>query len=318
MNQQMLQEILQQLELESEEPPISDDDSINDDYVYNETDDDLNVDIKSESIDKTNSSKENDSIAEKPVQDTANIKTNTVIKFKDEQEHECTTQILGRAGKATGKYKRCYNQKQPSRGVLRKRCSENMQQIYKRTPMPKCKFKKYDNSENSKNQNEENYTENVYKIEEVYENITDFFANVKQKELKYWEHNNVYNLVKNENQKCISLRWVLTSKESPEGYIPKARLVARGFEEDCLQNTDKESPSCSKDSSRTLFKVAAQNDWCLKSIDIKTAFLQGNLLNRDVFIQPLPEAKCAQTCIWKLNKCVYGLCDASLKWYSRI
>ena len=30
--------------------------------------------------------------------------------------------------------------KQPSRGVLRKRCSENMQQIYKRTPIPKCGF----------------------------------------------------------------------------------------------------------------------------------------------------------------------------------
>ena len=27
-------------------------------------------------------------------------------------------------------------QKQPSRSVLRKRCSENMQQIYRRTPMP--------------------------------------------------------------------------------------------------------------------------------------------------------------------------------------
>ena len=27
-------------------------------------------------------------------------------------------------------------QKQPSRGVLRKKCSENMQQIFKRTPMP--------------------------------------------------------------------------------------------------------------------------------------------------------------------------------------
>ena len=33
-------------------------------------------------------------------------------------------------------------QKQPSRGVLRKRCSQNMQQIYKRTPMPKCDFNK--------------------------------------------------------------------------------------------------------------------------------------------------------------------------------
>ena len=28
--------------------------------------------------------------------------------------------------------------KQLPRGVLRKRCSENMQQIYRRTPMPKC------------------------------------------------------------------------------------------------------------------------------------------------------------------------------------
>ena len=31
-------------------------------------------------------------------------------------------------------------QKQTSRGILRKRCSENMQQIYRRTTMPKCDF----------------------------------------------------------------------------------------------------------------------------------------------------------------------------------
>ena len=33
-------------------------------------------------------------------------------------------------------------QKQPLKGVLEKRCSENMQQIYRRTPMPKCDFNK--------------------------------------------------------------------------------------------------------------------------------------------------------------------------------
>ena len=33
-------------------------------------------------------------------------------------------------------------QKQPLKGVLSKRCSKNMQQIYKRTPMPKCDFNK--------------------------------------------------------------------------------------------------------------------------------------------------------------------------------
>ena len=31
-------------------------------------------------------------------------------------------------------------QKQPPRGFLKKRCSENMQKIYRRTPIPKCDF----------------------------------------------------------------------------------------------------------------------------------------------------------------------------------
>ena len=37
---------------------------------------------------------------------------------------------------------RMAQQKQPYRGVLKKRCSENMQQIYRRTLMLKCDFNK--------------------------------------------------------------------------------------------------------------------------------------------------------------------------------
>ena len=55
----------------------------------------------------------------------------------------------------------------------------------------------------------------------------------------------------------------------------------------------------------------------MKAIDIKTAFLQGDLLNRDVYIIPPPESECPPN-VWKLNKCVYGLSDASLQWYLRI
>ena len=33
-------------------------------------------------------------------------------------------------------------QKQPSRGILGKRCTENIQQIFRRQPMPKCDFNK--------------------------------------------------------------------------------------------------------------------------------------------------------------------------------
>ena len=38
-----------------------------------------------------------------------------------------------------------WREKQPSRGVLSKRCSKNMQQIYRRTHMPKCDFNKITN-----------------------------------------------------------------------------------------------------------------------------------------------------------------------------
>ena len=67
-----------------------------------------------------------------------------------------------------------------------------------------------------------------------------------------------------------------------------------------------------------MFSICAQNDWKLHSIDIKTAFLQGNLLTCYIFTNILPEAGCPSTNTWKLNKCIYGLCDASRKWYSRV
>ena len=35
-----------------------------------------------------------------------------------------------------------YIPQQPPKGVLRQGCSENMQQFYRRTPMPKCDFNK--------------------------------------------------------------------------------------------------------------------------------------------------------------------------------
>ena len=34
------------------------------------------------------------------------------------------------------------SEEQPPRGVPRKKCSKNMQQIYRETPMPKCDLNK--------------------------------------------------------------------------------------------------------------------------------------------------------------------------------
>lgn len=57
------------------------------------------------------------------------------------------------------------------------------------------------------------------------------FDCAKCKEIKNWHDNNVFEEVRHEGQKCISTRWVCTLKESPTGPVPKAGLVARGFEE---------------------------------------------------------------------------------------
>ena len=56
--------------------------------------------------------------------------------------HIITTSLVENTFKSTKVHIIYLFQKQPRRGVLRERCSENMQQIYSRTPMPKCYFNK--------------------------------------------------------------------------------------------------------------------------------------------------------------------------------
>ena len=141
------------------------------------------------------------------------------------------------------------------------------------------------------------------------------FHDAKLKELQSWKQNNVFKEVKDVGQKCVSTRWVCSLKSTPDGIMPKARLVARGFEEysDDLQ---KDSPTCAHESLRLMMAVTAQRQWQLHSMDIKTAFLQGQHMDREVFIRPPREANCNG--VWLLNKCVYGLSDASLHWYMKV
>ena len=65
-----------------------------------------------------------------------------------------------------------------------------------------------------------------------------------------------------------------------------------------------------------LLCILAANNWQLRTIDIKSAYLQGCPISRDLYILP-PE--CAKTDkLWKLIKTPYGLVDAGRKWYIRV
>ena len=116
------------------------------------------------------------------------------------------------------------------------------------------------------------------------------FPETKMVELQSWKTNEFYEEVLYENQKRISVRWVCGMKSCENDYIyARARLVARGFEED-NQNVNKESPARSKDSFRVINAIVAQKQWKLNTIDIKTAFLQGEELDRNVYLYPPKEA----------------------------
>ena len=52
-------------------------------------------------------------------------------------------------------------------------------------------------------------------------------------------------------------------------------------------------------------------------MDVTSAFLQGEPLSRKVFMEPPAEVQ-RDGYIWKLNKTVYGLYDASRKWFQAV
>ena len=135
-----------------------------------------------------------------------------------------------------------------------------------------------------------------------------------QRELTAWEQENVYKEVPNEGQKLISLRWVFTPKVINGVMSTKARLVARGFEEEQYIRSD--SPTCLRESVRLFFSIAISNGFDVGSIDIKCAFLQGYQIDRDIYVKPPVEVNTNN--IWKLQKVIYGLCDAPRAWYIRV
>ena len=135
----------------------------------------------------------------------------------------------------------------------------------------------------------------------------------KELELAKLRDFDVYEEIPYRGQTCISTRWILWEKGEKE---IRARLVARGFEEDVEVAVD--SPTVSRSTIRIILAIAVSHNWQIKTTDIKSAFLQGSRLDRDVFLTPPREANALNDHVWKLKKCLYGLNDAARKFYDSV
>ena len=196
--------------------------------------------------------------------------------------------ILGRAGKVTGRNKDCYNVIFDNTGWTGWYVLNTLKDL---SPLPEGK-------------------ESII----LYSDATVTAA--KEAEIKSWSDNEVFVRVPNDGQRTISVRWVITEKAVNNGQSTvKARLVARGFEED-TSTLQKDSPTCSKESIRILVALASSKKWLCHTVDVKSAYLQGDPIERTVYLKPPKDFD--DDTLWLLKKTVYGLCDAARAWYSRM
>jgi hypothetical protein len=105
-------------------------------------------------------------------------------------------------------------------------------------------------------------------------------------------------------------------KRDKDGTISrfKARLVAKGYTQIPGQDfTFTFAPVAHWDSIRTLLSIATTNDYEIRQLDVKTAYLNGPL-DEEIYLKP-PDGFCNPSTFWRLRKGLYGLRQAGRQWY---
>jgi hypothetical protein len=142
-------------------------------------------------------------------------------------------------------------------------------------------------------------------------------------EMESLEKNHTWELVKlPKEKKPIRCKWIFKRKEgmSPSDEARyKARLVAKGYSQiPGIDFNDVFSPVVKYSSIRTLLSIVAMHDYELEQIDVKTAFLHGEL-EEDIYMEQ-PEGFVVpgkENLVCRLKKSLYGLKQSPRQWYKR-
>ncbi|OMO99220.1 hypothetical protein CCACVL1_03887 [Corchorus capsularis] len=142
-------------------------------------------------------------------------------------------------------------------------------------------------------------------------------------EIKAIEKNNTWELVDlPEGEKAIGVKWVYKTKVKPNGEVDKykARLVVKGYKQEYgVDYTEVFAPVARLDTVRMVIALAAQNSWSIYQLDVKSAFLHGELKEQVFVEQPSGFIKYGdEHKVYRLRKALYGLKQAPRAWYSRI
>ena len=142
-----------------------------------------------------------------------------------------------------------------------------------------------------------------------------------EEEIESLQKNHTWDLVPLPTDKrAIGCKWIYRVKDGGNGDLRyKARLVAKGYvQKKGVEYHDIFAPVVRHTSIRILLALVAHYDMELEQLDVKTAFLHGDLDEEIYLRQPegfidsnRPDYVC------KLNKSLYGLKQSPRLWYKR-
>ena len=118
-----------------------------------------------------------------------------------------------------------------------------------------------------------------------------------------------------DGHKAIENKWIFKKKTDADGRVTiyKARLVAKGFRQvQGVDNNETFSPVAMLKFVRILQAIAAYYDYEIWQMDVKTAFLNGNIEEELYMVQPegfVDPKDAGKVC--KLQRSICGLKQAS-------
>ncbi|CCA74168.1 related to TY4B-Putative pseudo-TY4B, partial [Serendipita indica DSM 11827] len=116
----------------------------------------------------------------------------------------------------------------------------------------------------------------------------DKYVQAAIEEVRAHLENGTWKLVRlPQGKKAIGSRWVFKIKRDADGSISKykGRIVAKGYaQREGIDYTETFAPTARFGALRTIIALAALEDWELESVDISTAFLNGEI-DAEVYMQ---------------------------------
>ena len=143
-----------------------------------------------------------------------------------------------------------------------------------------------------------------------------------ERELHSIESNDTWDLVPRPAKwKVIGVTWIFKTKSHSNGTLDKlkARLVARGFSQrPGVDFGDTSAPTARMATIRIVFAIASSRGWAIFQMDVKSAFLNGDL-KEEVYVEQPPGFQTSRKhMVYRLKKALYGLKQAPRAWNERI